>query len=65
MKEVFDKGLFRGTIKFDEPMSVHTHLRIGGPVEIMVFPEDVVSLKNVLFAAEREKIWFFRRMSYR
>ena len=59
MKEVFDKGLFRGTIKFDEPMSVHTHLKIGGPVEIMVFPEDVVSLKNVLFAAEREKIPVF------
>ncbi|MDH4028746.1 MAG: UDP-N-acetylmuramate dehydrogenase [Nitrospirota bacterium] len=56
MKEIFEKGLFKGEIKFDEPLSAHTSLRIGGPVDIMVFPEDPVSLKNVLAAAHRESI---------
>lgn len=58
-KGIFERGLYKGKIKFDEPMSVHTYLKIGGPVEIMVFPEDVISLKNVLSAAERKKIPVF------
>ena len=59
LKEIFDKGLFKGGIKFDEPMSAHTSLKIGGTVEIMVFPEDPVSLKNVVLAAKREGIPYF------
>lgn len=59
MKEIFDRGIFKGEIKFDEPLSAHTSLRIGGPVEIMVFPEDPLSLKNVLTAAYREDIPLF------
>ncbi|GBD97387.1 MAG TPA: UDP-N-acetylmuramate dehydrogenase [Nitrospirae bacterium] len=53
------KELIKGEIKFDEPMSAHTSLKIGGPVEIMVFPEDPVSLKNILLAAEKENIPVF------
>ncbi|MEW6602910.1 MAG: UDP-N-acetylmuramate dehydrogenase [Nitrospirota bacterium] len=56
LKEIFDKGLFRGEIKLDEPLSAHTSLGIGGPVDIMVFPEDPMSLKNVMLAAEKENI---------
>jgi UDP-N-acetylmuramate dehydrogenase len=59
VREIFEKGLFKGEIKFNEPMSNYTSLKIGGPVEIMVFPEDPVSLRNVLAAAAREKIPFF------
>ncbi len=59
VREILGKGLFRGDIKFDEPMSAYTSLRIGGPVEIMVFPDDPESLKNILVAATREKIPFF------
>lgn len=50
------RNIFDGEVKFDEPMSLHTSLKIGGPVEIMVFPEDPVSLKKVLLAAGREGI---------
>jgi UDP-N-acetylmuramate dehydrogenase len=50
------RDIFEGEIKFDEPMSLHTSLKIGGPVEIMVFPDDPVSLKNVMVAAVREGI---------
>ncbi len=59
VKEIFDRGLFRGEIRFEEPMSAHTSLKTGGPVEIMVFPEDPLSLKNVLAACEREDIPMF------
>jgi UDP-N-acetylmuramate dehydrogenase len=56
LKEIFDSGAFKGEIKFDEPLSAHTSLRIGGPVDIMVFPEDPLSLKNVLIAAMKGNI---------
>lgn len=48
-----------GEIKFDEPMSEHTSLKIGGPVDIMVFPEDPMALKRILLAAEKENIPVF------
>jgi UDP-N-acetylmuramate dehydrogenase len=62
-KDIIDEEIFKGKIMFNEPMSHHTSLKIGGPVEIMVFPEDPVSLKNVLTAADREDIpvFFFGR----
>jgi UDP-N-acetylmuramate dehydrogenase len=59
IKEIFDKVSFRGEVKFDEPMSAHTSLRIGGTAEIMAFPEDPVSLKNILIAAKREQVPVF------
>ncbi len=59
LKEIFNKGLFRGEIKFDQLLSAYTSLRIGGPAEVMVFPEDVVSLKNVLIEAKKENIPVF------
>ena len=34
--------------RFDEPMSRHTSLRIGGPAEIMAFPQNKTELSNLL-----------------
>ncbi|RJQ43192.1 MAG: UDP-N-acetylmuramate dehydrogenase [Nitrospiraceae bacterium] len=59
IKTIFEKGLFRGEIRYDEPMSAHTSLRIGGPAEVMAFPEDPVSLKNILIEAQKENIPVF------
>jgi UDP-N-acetylmuramate dehydrogenase len=59
LREIFKQDLFKGEILFDQEMSAYTSLRIGGPVEIMVFPEDVVSLKRVLITAKNEKIPLF------
>ncbi len=59
LKEIFNKEHFRGEVRFDEPMSAHTSLRIGGPAEVMAFPEDPVSLKNILLSANREQIPVF------
>ncbi len=47
---------FNGELRFNEPMSEHTSLKIGGPVEVMAFPEDPLSLRNILFVANEEKI---------
>lgn len=59
LKDIFEKGIFRGELRFDEPLSAHTSLRIGGPVDIMVIPEDPVSLKNVVRTSMKEGIPFF------
>jgi len=56
MNAILDKGLFRGEVRYNEPISAHTSLRIGGPAEIMMFPEDPVSLKNALLAASGENV---------
>ena len=47
---------FNGELRFHEPMSEHTSLKIGGPVEVMAFPEDPLSLRNILFIANEEKV---------
>jgi UDP-N-acetylmuramate dehydrogenase len=50
------RNSFRGEIMRDEPMSRHTSLRIGGPVDVMVFPEDPGSLRNAVIAAGEEGV---------
>jgi len=59
LEEVFQKGLFRGEVRYNEPLSGHTSLKIGGPVDVMVFPEDPMSLKNILMTVHRESIPFY------
>lgn len=59
VKDILGKELFRGEIKFNEPMSNYTSLKIGGPVDIMAFPEDPLSLKNILIAAKSDEIPVF------
>jgi len=48
----------RGEVKFKEPMDVHTSLRIGGPADILAYPQDTVSLENILNALNEEHIPF-------
>jgi len=42
------KGLVRGKVFFDEPLSRHTSFRIGGPAEVWVEPEDLEDLIEVV-----------------
>ena len=46
-------------MRLDEPMSTHTSLKIGGPADLMAFPEDPMSLQNLLVFAGKEKIPVF------
>ncbi|MDO8281907.1 MAG: UDP-N-acetylmuramate dehydrogenase [Thermodesulfovibrionia bacterium] len=48
-----------GEIMMNEPLSKHTSLKIGGPVSMLVFPEDPMSLQNILTAAAEEDVPVF------
>lgn len=46
-KNIFS-GKIRGKILFNEPLSRHTSLKVGGPVEFWIEPEDEEDLKTAL-----------------
>jgi len=49
-------GEIRGEVRFKEPLSFHTSLRIGGPADIFVVPQDVEDIRLGLSFAEREQL---------
>lgn len=42
------KSRFKHNVKFGEPMDRHTSLRVGGPAEAFVIPENVEDLKRLV-----------------
>jgi UDP-N-acetylmuramate dehydrogenase len=50
------RGAIKGTILPEEPLSLHTYFRIGGPAEVMVYPADLEDVKVLLKAARDEAI---------
>ena len=50
------KSRFGNTIKFDEPMSKHTSLRVGGPAQAFVAPETIEALKALITESWHRKI---------
>src|SRR5919198_6013568 len=49
-------GEIRGEVRFKEPLSFHPSLRIGGPADIFVVPQDVEDIRHALMFAEREQL---------
>src|SRR5258708_27901505 len=49
-------GEVRGGVRFKEPLSFHTSLRIGGPADIFIVPQDVEDIRLALSFAEREQL---------
>jgi UDP-N-acetylmuramate dehydrogenase len=49
-------GSICGDIRFKEPLSVHTSLRLGGPADIFIAPENVDDIRHALRFAEREQM---------
>src|SRR5213593_172445 len=49
-------GEIRGEVRFKEPLSFHTSLRIGGPADIFVVPQDVDDIRLALSFAERDQL---------
>ena len=49
-------GEIRGEVRFKEPLSFHTSLRIGGSADIFVVPQDVDDIRHALRFAEREQL---------
>ncbi len=59
LKDIIPEILFQGEIKFLEPMSRHTSLRIGGPADIFAAPENVSSLLHLHDYLRRNDVAFF------
>ena len=49
-------GEIRGEVRFKEPLSFHTSLRIGGPADIFIVPQDVEDVRLALGFAERDRL---------
>jgi len=49
-------GEIRGEVRFKEPLSFHTSLRIGGPADIFVVPQDLDDIRHALLFAQREHL---------
>ncbi len=49
-------GEIRGDVRFKEPLSFHTSLRIGGSADIFVIPQDVDDIRHALLFARREQL---------
>lgn len=56
LSEMLGKGGFKGKVVFDEPMSRHTSLGIGGPADAFIAPEDLQSLSYVVSEASKSGI---------
>jgi UDP-N-acetylmuramate dehydrogenase len=53
------QGLIRGRVLFDAPMRRYTSMRVGGPADSLIFPEDANELKKVILYAGRKSIPVF------
>lgn len=50
---------FEGAVKFDEPLSLHTTFKIGGPAAVFIEPLTAASLEIVCQTLEKEHVPFF------
>jgi UDP-N-acetylmuramate dehydrogenase len=53
------EGYYRGDSRFGVPMKDHTSLSAGGTADVMTYPEDPVSLRNLLVVLKNEATPFF------
>jgi len=56
IKDILAGSLFEGELRFMEPMSSHTSLRIGGPADIYAVPRDLPSLINLYLNLSKDHI---------
>lgn len=57
-QEIISPDSFSGEVRFRETMKKHTSLKIGGLADVFAFPQDAVSLKNMLILLEEKSIPF-------
>lgn len=53
------RRIFRGEIRPDEPMSLHTSFRIGGPALALLFPRDLEDLTVVTDYARKSAVSYY------
>lgn len=49
-------GEIRGDVRFKEPLAFHTSLRLGGPADVFVLPQDADDIRHALSFAAREQL---------
>jgi len=49
-------GEIRGEVRFKELLTFHTSLRLGGPADIFVVPQDLDDIRHALCFADREQL---------
>jgi UDP-N-acetylmuramate dehydrogenase len=49
-------GRIVGAVRFKEPLSFHTSLRIGGPVDFFIVPQDLDDVRYAMAFAEQEQL---------
>ena len=49
-------GEIRGEVRFKEPLAFHTSLRVGGPADIFVLPQDVDDVRKAMAFADKERL---------
>lgn len=59
LKVLKQKDFFKGELKFNEMMSRHTSLKIGGPADIYAIPQDLISLRELLVELKRAQLPFY------
>ena len=52
------EGAYQGDIQFNEPMKNHTSLAIGGPADVMVTPDEPLSLRNMAIILKNKSLPF-------
>jgi len=50
------KSHFKDSVKFDEPMSRHTHFKVGGPADAFIVPESREALKQLVIWTDSKGI---------
>ena len=50
------KSRFKDSVKFDEPMSRHTHFKVGGPADAFIAPESIEDLTQLVTWLDRKGI---------
>ena len=49
-------GEIRGEVRFKEMLGYHTSLRIGGPADIFIVPQDIEDIRHALIFADRDQL---------
>ena len=53
------KELFGDAVIFDEPMASYTNINIGGPADVVCYPQDASGLEKILQWCEQKKCPYF------
>lgn len=54
-----EKILDQSRIRYNEPMKKHTTVKVGGPCDCLVFPENIDEIKNIISYAKENGIKYY------